>query len=238
MTYNIPVNKKLVLFDIDGTLIYHVGPRKWEEQYAHGMQSVYGITGPQNYMSFNGSIEMHMAWEIARKYGIKRTEFTVKFPDYIQAMIEHLNMWEKKGPVFRIIPDAVALVQKLTGMKDMVLGVLTGNAKQIARWKLTHTGLSEYFTFGLYGDEADDRIQLAGLVFEKAKKELRADFSPHDIVIIGDTIHDIRCAKAIGASVIAVTTGYHGAQAELAAEKPDFLVDSLTDPSVFTYFHI
>lgn len=227
---------KLVLFDIDGTIIYHVGPRKWEAQYEHGLQKAYGIKGSQNIMQYNGSIERHVAWEITQKYGFSRDEFLKRFPQYIDVMHEHLQMWEKKGPVFRVIPDAVALVQKLFSEKKLVLGVLTGNAKRIANWKLTHTGLVDYFSFGMYGDEADDRVALAKLVFEKAEKVLHMRYKPSDIVVIGDTVHDIRCAKAIGASVIAVTTGMHADPSVLEAEKPDLVVPTLADPRVLHFF--
>ena len=131
--------KKLILFDIDGTLIYHVGPRKWNEQYEHGMRVTYNVNEPQDYTKYNGSVEMHMAWEIARKHGVSREDFLAKFPSYVQSMIEHLDDWGKRGRVFQPIPEAAALVQQLLPRKEYVLGVLTGNAKRIADWKLSQT---------------------------------------------------------------------------------------------------
>lgn len=228
-------NKKLILFDIDGTLTYHVGARRWEEQYAHGMKVAYGITTPYEYSTYNGSIERHMAWDIVQKHNVSREEFFAKFPVYVQAMLEHLEEWEGKGRVFEPISEAVALVANLRAQNLHVLGILTGNAKRIADWKLTHVGLSPaYFPFGLYGEEADDRIALARLVFERAKKELGWDIQPQDIVVIGDMVHDIRCGKAIGARTIAVTTGMHGDEAILKREKPDLLVSSLADKRVYS----
>lgn len=232
------IGKKLVLFDIDGTLIYHVGLRKWNEQYKHGMRVTYGVSEPQDYSKYNGSVEMHMAWDIAQKYGVSRGDFLTKFPSYIQSMIEHLDDWRKRGPVFQPIPEAVNLVGKLLKRKEYILGVLTGNAKRIADWKLSHTGLLKHFSFGLYGQEADDRISLAKLVFTKAKRELGEDFAPQDIIVIGDTVYDIRCAKAIGARVIAVTTGMHGDPAVLEKELPDLLVTSLADLRVSSLFSL
>lgn len=226
------MNQKLILFDIDGTLMYHVGFRHWNQQYARGMRVAYDIKEPQDFEKYNGSIEMHMAWDIVKKYGLNREEFLKRFPLYIAAMIEHLELWAQKGPVFEAIDEAVMVVEKLAAKRVHTLGILTGNAKRIAQWKLSHVGLSGYFSFGLYGEEADDRIALAKLVFEKAKKELHQEFDPINIVVIGDTVHDIRCGKAIGAVTIAVTTGMHGDPAVLEKEKPDFLVDSLADPRV------
>jgi phosphoglycolate phosphatase len=232
------MNKKLILFDIDGTLMYHVGQRPWESQYAEGMKVAYGITKEYKYGSYNGSIERHMAWDVVQKHNISREEFFAKFPLYVEAMLAHLDRWSKKGKVFEPIPEAVTLVEKLHKQGTHMLSILTGNAKSIGWWKLEHTGLASYFTFGLYGEEADDRIALAKLVFEKAKKELGIHIESKDIVVIGDTVHDIRCGKAIGATTVAVTTGMHGDPAVLERENPDILVDSLMDPRVLSLFSL
>ena len=237
---SITMNKKIVLFDIDGTLVYHVGIRKWEEQYYEGLRKVYGITGTYNVMQYNGTVERLLAWELVKEAGkISREEFLKKFPDYVNVMHGLLTQWGKNVKLFKIIPDAVAFVQFLKkNHPGVIRGILTGNARKIADWKLSHTGISKYFSFGLYGDEADDRIELAGQVFAKAKKQFGLDLAPGEVVIIGDTVFDIRCGKAIGAFTIAVTTGMHGSPNELAKENPDLIVNSLMDPSVLSLFSI
>ena len=226
-------NPKLILFDIDGTLIYHVdASMQGFKRFAHAFALVYGVPITVDIFTYNGMIDRQMAWKIAEPHGITREVFLQKFPAYITAMIEYLQEAAKKHPLYEAIPDALMLVKKLSAHKDITLGLITGNAKRIADWKLAHTGLSTYFSFGLYGDEADDRNALAKLVFAKAKNELHQSFAGENIVVIGDTVHDIRCGKAIGAVTIAVTTGLHGSREPLAAEKPDFLVDSLMDNAV------
>lgn len=232
------MNQKLILFDIDGTLMYHVGTRPWEAQYREGMKVAYGIAKPYEYSSYNGAVERYMAWNIAQKHNISKEEFFAKFPEYVRAMLAHLNHWSEKGRVFEPIVDAVALVEKLRIQNTHVLGILTGNARSIADWKLAHAGIPNYFKIGLYGDEADDRIALAGMVFARAKSELGWTGLRSDVVIIGDTIYDIRCGKAIGASTIAVMTGMHADPSVLAAESPDLLVSSLADPSVLRFFDL
>jgi phosphoglycolate phosphatase-like HAD superfamily hydrolase len=230
------MNNKLILFDIDGTLMYHVGPRKWEEQYQDGMKAAYGITEPYEYAKYNGSIERHMAWDIVQKHDVSRQEFLKKFPLYVSAMREHLVGWAQKGPVFQVIPEAMKLVQLLAARGEDTLGILTGNAESIAYWKLSHTGYDGFFSFGMFGEEADDRIGLAKLVFAKAKKELNRTIEGKDIVVLGDTVHDIRCGQAIGATTIAVTTGMHADPAVLQKEQPTMLVSSLMDPQVLAFF--
>ncbi len=237
MTY---MNTKLVLFDIDGTLIYHIGVRKWEEQYYEGLSKVYGITGDYDVMQYNGTVERLLAWELVKQQRkMSRDEFLKKFPDYVDVMHGFLEHWGKNTKLFHIIPDAITFVQLLKKKQpNVVRGILSGNARKIAQWKLSHTGLLEYFSFGLYGDEADDRVELAGQVFAKAKTRFALDLKPKDIVVIGDTVFDIRCGKAIGATTIAVTTGMHGSPDELAKEKPDYLVNSLMDPMILNLFSL
>lgn len=168
----------LVLFDIDGTLIYHVGPRKWEAQYAYGFKMAYGIKTPHDYAKYNGNVEKQMAWEILQEHGISIEDFRKHYPNYITSMYEHLTLWSKKGPVFKVIKPAMELVKKLQHQEGILLGVLTGNAKRIAIWKLNHTGYEGYFSFGLYGDDADNRINLAWQVFEEAKREFHRTIAP------------------------------------------------------------
>lgn len=232
--------KKLILFDIDGTLIYHVGGGPVGlRRFAFAMQRVYSVPGDFNPSEYNGMIDRQMAWNIVSRHGVARKTFLEKFPSYIAGMLEYLKEGAKKEKLYEPISEAVTLVKELRKRTDIALGIITGNAKRIADWKLDHAGIPhEYFLLGLYGEEADDRQALAKLVFEKAQSVFHQPFAPNDIVVIGDTVHDIRAGKAIGAKTIAVTTGLHGDRALLAKEKPDFLVDSLTDKSVRDFFGV
>ncbi|OGG11508.1 hypothetical protein A2Z00_02645 [Candidatus Gottesmanbacteria bacterium RBG_13_45_10] len=232
------MNSRLVLFDIDGTLIYHVGPQRWEEQYIRAFTSVYHIPADFDIAQYDGTIDRHLAWDIAKKFDISRQQFLDRFPLYINDMHDQLTEWAKAHRLFKPIDDAVALVSRLSGKNDVFLGIITGNAKRIAQWKLEHTGLSGYFHFGLYGDEAESRIELARLVFAKAQEELHQTFTSNQITVIGDTVHDIRCGKDIGAYTIGVTTGMHGPKKLLKAEHPSLLVDSLMDKRVLALFSL
>lgn len=230
---------KLVLFDIDGTLISHLPHWNWEAQYVYGMSKAFGYTETFRSQDYNGTAERYMPWDLVRGAGVSREEYLRKFPQYVDAMYEHIQRQvQKHGQSFECIAAAASLVEKLYKQKTVHLAILSGNAKKIALWKLEHTGLVRYFPFGLYGDEADDRIELAGQVFERAKDELGLVLTPRDITVIGDTVYDIRCGKAIGAYTIAVTTGMHGDRSLLSHENPDLLVDSLMDKSVLALFSL
>jgi phosphoglycolate phosphatase len=228
---------KLVLFDIDGTIIAHAGTIvRAVSRYDFAIKAAYGVDCVFDIQKYNGFIERSIVWDLIKDTGITRQEFLDKFSSYVDHLHTSLVELEKEGALYVTIPDAVTLVDTLSQRSDIALGVITGNAKRIAEWKLEKTNLAKYFSFGLYGDEADDRIELAGMVFEKAKAYFGQAFESKDIVVIGDTIHDIRAGKAIGAYTIAVTTGLHGPNDELAATEPDLLVDSLLDRKILTFF--
>lgn len=110
----------------------------------------------------------------------------------------------------------------------MVLGLLTGNTIEGAQTKLDAYGLSDHFCFesSAYGSDHWDRNQLGFLAIGRASKTQAHDFTPEDVVVIGDTPKDISCAKACGARVLAVATGGFDV-ATLASLEPDHVVSDL-----------
>lgn len=228
---------KLVLFDIDGTLVLHAGTLTPAlSKYDLAIKAVYGVDSVFDIKRFNGFIERTIAWELVKGSGISRKEFLDKFPQYVDRLHQSMIELEKEGALYVTIPEAVTLVEKLSQMSGIALGIITGNSKRLAEWKLQHVHIAKYFTFGVYGDEADDRNELAGMVASKAASHFHQTFAPRDVVVIGDTIHDVQAGRAIGATTIAVTTGIHGPATELAQTQPDFLVDSLLDRKILTFF--
>jgi len=91
-----------------------------------------------------------------------------------------------------------------------------------------HYGVWHYFEFGAYADDHHDRNALGSFAQRRAKEKHGIDFDPGHTFILGDTPHDVACARAIGAKAVAIATGRH-TRAELAACSPDFLFDDLAD---------
>ena len=118
------------------------------------------------------------------------------------------------------------------------VGILTGNVRKMAEWKLTHSGI-DLFPFHVWvtDDNAEDRITLAKEVFDAAATVYGKPILAKDMIIIGDAVGDIRCAKAIGVKHIIVVTGGHKKE-ELISEQPDILVDSLMDKTVRDFFGV
>lgn len=226
-------SKKLVLFDIDGTLITWAGKHiNGFSRFQHGMKDAWGIDIGNEIDSFEGVPEWKSAWEVAKQYGVNRTQFEKKFSVYVEAMRVFLADKSKTFPLYVLISEAVELVALLHRQKDVHMGILSANPERIGKWKLEHCGLHNYFEFGLWGDKAESRIEIAQSVFKKANDFFNYSFPPQDIIVVGDTIHDIQCGKAIGSVTIAVTTGRKSATEILASVNPDLLVDSLMDRRV------
>ncbi len=229
---------KLVLFDIDGTLIYHVGKDMTiGAKYRYVFEKLYGRQIDVAKWKYHGHIDRSILLDLAHQYYVLKEDIIRDMPLIGATFIDFFKTSAEKGTLIVAIPEAARIVRQLSVLKDVRIGIITGNMERLAHWKLRHVGIDRYFHFGLYGEEADDRIALAKKVFLKAQKYFKTVFAPGDITIIGDTIHDVRCGKAIGAYTIAVTTGGHQLD-RLKAEAPDMLVESLADSHVLTHFDL
>ena len=113
-------------------------------------------------------------------------------------------------------------------MPGVVVGLITGNVHHGARIKLGHFGLWDRFSFGGYGDRHADRDDVARDALAAVERHLKRSVDPSNVRVIGDTPHDVRCARAIGARAVGVLTGWHD-RAEMLACAPDLLLDDLSD---------
>ena len=107
----------------------------------------------------------------------------------------------------RVLPGVRAALDAIAAHPELHQGLLTGNLREGARLKLEHVGLWSYFEFGAFADDSSDRNELGPFALRRAKEKTGLDFPPERVWIIGDTPHDIACAKAIGAKSIGVATG-------------------------------
>ena len=126
----------------------------------------------------------------------------------------------------QVLPGVVPLLQAIAREPGWVTGLLTGNMTEMARIKLAHYGLDPWFEFGGYGEQARDRDALACAVVARAVAGYGV--TPEQCIVVGDTVHDVACARAAGARVVAVATGGQGLDV-LAGARPDLLLPTLAD---------
>jgi phosphoglycolate phosphatase-like HAD superfamily hydrolase len=137
--------------------------------------------------------------------------------------LDHL-LGELNGSV---LPGVHQMIQELRSLpRPPLIGLLTGNIRLGAQIKLNHYGLWEMFRMGGFGDDHEDRNQIAVVARERASRVLRGALDGGEILVIGDTPRDIECARAIGARSLAVATGKYSTR-QLQQESPTWAVDTL-----------
>lgn len=217
--------KRVLLFDIDGTLINTSGAGGAALNLA--LRDEFGITEPKK-ISLSGRTDRGIALELFEYHQIEPTESNwTKFRNAYLARLREL-LPHRQGIV---LPGARILLRRLAAASQTAMGLLTGNIFEGARHKLEHFGLFEHFRFGGYGDDHPCRDDVARAALRSVHDHHGPDEN-RQVWVIGDTPLDIRCARAIGAKVIAVATGYHSVE-ELASHSPDLVVPTLEDPSLW-----
>lgn len=212
------------LFDIDGTLLRSGGAGKAALENA--LSDEFGIGGTCDRLDFGGRTDRAILGDLLRLSGLEdtpenRSRLLAAYLRHLPSCLERL-----RGLV---LPGVVELLQRLRLRDDVAVGLLTGNAREGARIKLAHFGLHEHFLFGGYGDHHAGRDDVAREALLDVRRHLGRPVEPSRVWVIGDTPHDVTCARAIGANVVAVLTGWHGRD-ELLRHAPDLVLDDLSDP--------
>ena len=217
---------RLVLFDIDGTLVHTggAGTAAFTKTFARHFNLHHGTER----MKFAGRTDVSLVREFFRIHNVTAT------PEHFRQFFEHYVFWLQHilevngGEMCRGVREFIRDLQALP--QPPVLGLLTGNIRLGAEIKLRHFGLWEIFQFGGFADDHEDRDHIAAAALERGRRVLGKNLQPQEIVVIGDTPFDVRCGKFIGAKTLAVATG--GAKLEeLKKHAADWTVADLTQIS-------
>lgn len=208
-----------VLFDIDGTLIRTDGVGMGAMGQA--VTEHYGKTEIPE-IRVHGCTDRGIITELFGQLDIDLEQDHSDFLSSYCRLLE-ISLSTNGGEV---LPGVPQLLETLESHPNVSLGLLTGNAKRPAEIKLNHFGIGDYFQFGGYGDDFSDRNDVAASAVAAAGEALGNKFDASKVWVIGDTLNDIRCARSIGAKVIAVETGGDTGKI-LAKESPDFLFSNL-----------
>jgi len=214
--------KRLLLFDIDGTLVNTGGAGV--ESLKATVRNRFRSGDDLRDIEIAGKTDRAIMRDILRKYQVDPTEENIiSFAgEYIDGLPLYLS--RTRG---RVLPGIQQLLERLKPQPHIVLALLTGNLQEGARLKLQHYGLWDFFEFGAFADDHHDRNELGAFARKRAQLMHCHDFDAADIDVIGDTNHDIACGKAFGARTIAVATGSWSRE-QLQGCAPDFLFDDLS----------
>jgi len=223
------VSFKLVLFDIDGTVLDVGGSGRWAMTRA--FETVFGIAGADIYtksVRFDGMTDPSIRREIARNASVSERDLDMKSADLERSFLVHLEKRLSENTNKRVLPGVVELLERLAGVSMAAVGLATGNIERGARLKLASVGLSDYFELGGFGEDADDRTGVARVARQRFEQRLKRPIQPDQVVAVGDSPEDVRAARANGFRSIAVGTGWAGHD-KVIAERPDLFVEDRSD---------
>jgi phosphoglycolate phosphatase-like HAD superfamily hydrolase len=219
--------RRLILFDIDGTLLTADGAGKRAIRAA--LMEVFGTTGPIGGYSFAGRTDPEIVRDLLRAAGLADAEIDSGLPALWFRYVEYLHR-EIRDLRIRVLPGVEALLRRVeAGGREMVPGLLTGNIRDGARIKLEAARLGfTRFQVGAFGSDHAHRAELPAIAVERARRLNGIGYGGKEIVIIGDTPKDVACGAHLGVRTIATATGQHGVD-ELAACGADHTFADLGD---------
>jgi phosphoglycolate phosphatase-like HAD superfamily hydrolase len=222
--------RKLVLFDIDGTLVLTggAGIRAMNRACATLTDRPDALVG----IAVAGRTDRSILADVLARLGheLDAARLADLRERYIASLTEEIH--QAGRGVKGVMPGIRDLLDVLRGRDDVFLGLLTGNFEAGARIKLEHFDLWRYFRCGAYGDDAADRNALVPFALSRARQCGLPEVTFEDILVVGDTPHDIACARAVGAIPVAVATGGFTVD-DLRSAGADVVFHDLTDTQAF-----
>lgn len=195
--------ERLLLFDVDGTLLWG-GPAK--RAFRIAMTETFGTTGAIENHEFSGKTDPQIARELLRGAGLDDPEIDEGFPLLWRRYVEELERRLPERPP-EVLPGVMELLDALEAESGVALGLVTGNIAPGARLKLGAVDLARRFDVGGFGSDHEARDRLPGVAVRRARSLWGVDFSPGRVLIIGDTHRDVACGRAWGYRTVAVATG-------------------------------
>ncbi len=224
------MHHRLLLFDIDGTRIDGAGAGRRALARAFGeVFEVAEVAERLDRLPFAGRTDAKIFAGLAAACGIAPAELessAAALADaYVQALTQEM---QTPDPSRRLLPGVQRLLEHLDGRQDAHLGLLTGNLERGARQKLEPFGLNRFFPGGGFGSDHADRREIARIARQNLTRLTGIPFEPRAVVVIGDTEHDVDCARANGFRAVAVKTGWASPES-LESARPDALLHDLSD---------
>jgi phosphoglycolate phosphatase len=216
---------RLVLFDIDGTLVTDRGASR--EAFADALEAVYGYDRDLSVYDFSGRTDPQIARMVLRDAGLDDETIDERLNRLWEIYLAGLARNATPGRV-KTLPGIVEVVEALAQRDDVMLALLTGNIEPGARLKLAGPALNEYFPFGAFGSDSANREELPPIAVARASARNGHRVSGADVVILGDSIYDVRCGVPYQATTIAIASGKTPAE-KLQAENPTHFFASAED---------
>lgn len=187
----------VALFDIDKTLIHR--SEAHEMGFSHAFREVYGVDASVDMISYHGKTDPGIAREILLSLGLEGPEIESLMDEFLRRLTDYVRKHIHEDEI-RLIDGADEFLNTLKG-RGALMGLVTGNLREIACLKLQRVGLDEYFSFGGFGSDSSSREMLAEIALE------RCPLSRSRTILFGDTPYDIKAGRHIGALTIGMASG-------------------------------
>ncbi len=224
--------KKLVLFDLDGTLVYAGGAGR--TALTKAIKELYGKEPKFEHSLISGRTDtdnLALVYKLVKGKNASKAEVKKIYDKYLELLpAEVKNACKKK--TYKLVTGVKKLLEKLSKEKDLVLGLGTGNIEKGAQIKLDPSGLLAYFTIGGYGEDGHTREEMLQAAVKRAEKKYKTKFAPDQVYVVGDTHRDICAAKNCGYHSAAVTSGF-GDAALLQRAAAELEIKNFNDVKTF-----
>jgi len=224
------MNDRLILFDVDGTLVETDGAGR--RAMVAAFRRVFGVRDADRRASgvyFAGNTDPRILEDLADALEIPRDELGRRGAELEAAYLDELRTLMAETPApGRVMPGVVSLLESLAAENGVHLGLVTGNSEAGARIKLSPFGLNRFFAEGGFGSDDVDRGRLAALAARRVAERVGREFVAAAVTLVGDTPDDVSAARANGFRAVAVTTGWSSPE-RLDAAGPDALLHGLDD---------
>jgi phosphoglycolate phosphatase len=218
---------KLVLFDIDGTLLRSEGLGR--SSMRNALSEVFGSAGDDSYR-YDGKTDKQIVRELMKIEGHSDEVIDDRMERLLARYVGGLDERIATGNyAVRILPGVAELLDELEKQSDIALGLLTGNVVEGARRKLAAAGLSfDRFTVNAFGSDQEHRPNLPAVAQQRASETLGVELERGAMIVIGDTPADIACGRSLGAKAIGVATGNYSVD-DLREHEPYAAFADLSD---------
>jgi phosphoglycolate phosphatase len=214
----------LVLFDIDGTILWTDGAGRRAVYGA--LEEVFGTAVPDGH-EFDGKTDPQIVRELMQRAGLDVQDVQDRMPHALSRYVELLGVeLGDADHADKVYPGVRALLDALDARDDVLVGLLTGNVREGAVAKLTAVGIPPHrFKVGAFGSDHADRPALPAIARARAEALLGTSIEGCDVVVIGDTPADMGCGRGIGARAIGVATGRYSTDALRACNASAVFTD-------------
>ena len=227
-----PENLKILLWDVDGTLMRSTRQGAYKEYFSRTMEKVFGGAGKLDEIIASGMTDTQIMYEALRDEGFTPEQIFEKKEILLEIFKAEMTAALKKGgEPYEVLEGVREILEETAQNPRFVNALLTGNLSVAAEIKLKSVNLWHYFENApnAFGEISHDRAALATEAGKLFNDFYKFDFQPGQFIVIGDTPNDIACARAFRARAVAVATGRNHPPQELAACAPDVLLEDLRD---------